>query len=476
MALGTVLLACGGGSGGGSEAGPTTPGQTPEVLATQPVDLPPGQTIARIAWKPSTGAVSGYLLFLSRNRGSFDFEQQTDEANAVINGGAGDEVRILVVAINETGDMSEASPPSPPIRFSASPASQPSASTAAKPTFERLPATGVSSDPVADFGSQSAGVTDPPPADSTAGDPLPAADVSPTSAPADSGTPADRKTALLTAAARDRLLQIDLRTPLAGLSASARSWIEPWIASEVAADIEPIGTAERPLDDFRDIVWRDGTGQLFLSDGPQLAQADSAASMLIPAIQLLAGERFVGLVDVDGDGLRDWIVEDTTTGSVSFRPDELSPTRPARAAGQSETALLLGPGDLDGDGRAELLWQNDDGSLALARPDGSFPRIFAGAPPTLGDRIVAIADLSGDGRDDLIARGDDGLLSVGVASTDPDTGTLDILWLEGLVEAGASAELIATVDLDQDGRAELVWLVEGQAEIRGLGEAAPRVF
>jgi hypothetical protein len=51
-----------------------------------------------------------------------------------------------------------------------------------------------------------------------------------------------------------------------------------------------------------------------------------------------------------------------------------------------------------------------------------------------------------------------------------------IEWSEGHAEADASFELVATLDLDADGRAELAWLVGETVEIRGLGETTPRVF
>ena len=103
-------------SGGGSGDG----GQSAEAaLITQPVDLPPGQTEAELAWEPSVGPVTGYMVFASRNGSTFDFEANASESSAMISGEPGDEVSIVVVALSENGSLSDASPPSAPVRFHA---------------------------------------------------------------------------------------------------------------------------------------------------------------------------------------------------------------------------------------------------------------------------------------------------------------------------------------------------------------------
>jgi hypothetical protein len=88
-------------------------------VETQPVDLPPGQTEALMAWEPSDGPVEAYMVFVSRNGSVFEFEITAADANTMIPGEAGDEVRILVIALSENGALSETSPPSAPVRFHA---------------------------------------------------------------------------------------------------------------------------------------------------------------------------------------------------------------------------------------------------------------------------------------------------------------------------------------------------------------------
>lgn len=182
------------------------------------------------------------------------------------------------------------------------------------------------------------------------------------------------------------------------------------------------------------------------------------------------------LADVDGDLLRDWLIEDRTTGEVFYQIDAQTPARTARAADQPASDRLVGCGDLDGDGRVELLWEGDDGALLLARPSGRLPAFAEGAWPPPGARVIALADLTGDGRDDLIARHPDGRIAYGIAVDDGLTGGLAIGWSDLLAEAAAGEELIATLDEDGDGRAAIVWLSGGLIEIRGPLETVPRAF
>ncbi|MBY0401868.1 VCBS repeat-containing protein, partial [Myxococcota bacterium] len=485
--LGLVLAGCGGGAGGGSTGGSETPGGGEEKpLATRPVDLPPGQREAEIAWEPSRGNVSGYMIFLSRNGRFFQFHTTVSGPSTRVQGAPGEVVRILVAAIGADDQTSDVSPPSVPIRFHADPNAVPDDPAAA----DLPPVGGGNPDPTPNpTPDPTPPPADGPPSNPTPTDPTPPpADPDPTTPPnatpdASPDTPPVDATKLTTAM-RTRLLTTGLQTSLTGLSAATRAWIAPWLSGEVATELAPLASAASASAGWRDLVWQDASGQLFVSEGPALAAAADPASTLVAGIPLLGTERFVALADLDGDGLRDWIVENVETGVVTLRSDANGDARSARAADQAETDRLIGLGDFDGDGRPELLWQAADAALFLARPEGLLPPLAAGTLPPAGYHILAIADWTGDGLDDLIARNADGLVAVGEStlpvidpSADPaPTGGLALAWSEGLAEAGVTAELIATLDLEGDGRAELVWRTDAGVEIRGLGEALPRAF
>jgi len=110
-------IGCGGGSGGGG--GGESSSNNAAAIATAPIDLPAGQTTAQLAWAPSEGEVTGYLVFQSHDQEEFSFLDQVASPEIQITGTPGDSIRILVIALGAASSQSEASPPSPPVRFHA---------------------------------------------------------------------------------------------------------------------------------------------------------------------------------------------------------------------------------------------------------------------------------------------------------------------------------------------------------------------
>lgn len=489
-------LACGDGNDSGGAGAPDDGGGgSSPPLATDPVDLPPGETVAELHWAPSEGFVTNYLVFVSRNRDSFQFAQMVPTPDVEIPGVAGDEIRITVVAIGQQGDLSAASEPSVPIRFrpAVSAALAVTDDSAGRPAVLAIGGGSASADPSADGASAAAGSPETTGPQGEAAARVASADGSGEAegSAGMNGEPASSSS--LTRALRERLLLGDARLALASqdpLNAdAAAAWLGAQLESEGGlAGLTLAGTAERAEGALRDLVWRDASGQLFLSDGEATLTTASIAETLVPTIQLGASERFVALADVDGDGLREWLVEETATGEAWIRVDGSGLARAARsadpaadpaanpAANPAATLRLIGVGEFDGFAGAELLWQAADGTLSFARPTGPAPTILSGAVAPQGRAPIAIADLDGDGRDDLLARGADGLITVGRTLIDDRTGAFWIEWSGELAEAGPEVPLVGTLDLDQDGRAELAWLVGDAVEIRAIGERAPRAF
>ena len=75
---------------------------------------------------------------------------------------------------------------------------------------------------------------------------------------------------------------------------------------------------------------------------------------------------------------------------------------------------MAGTGDFNGDGRDDVLWRHDDGTITnwLGQANGS----FAGNANAENDvssnwHIIGIGDFNGDGRDDILWRSDGGLVT-----------------------------------------------------------------
>ena len=85
-----------------------------------------------------------------------------------------------------------------------------------------------------------------------------------------------------------------------------------------------------------------------------------------------------------------------------------------------------------------------------------------------GMQILAIADFDGDGRDDLLGLDDRGVLEVGLAADTAEPDRLALAWREAGLAPLDGRELIATLDSDDDGAAELALLAGDAVELVGI--------
>jgi hypothetical protein len=202
-----------------------------------------------------------------------------------------------------------------------------------------------------------------------------------------------------------------------------------------------------------------------------------------------------GLVaaDLDGDGKGDLAVvnnakakielllqrrgdepaaEDAEEDKVNALPDETWFRRESFPTEEKVASLAVA--DVDGDGRADLLFAGDSGRLTVAFRDelGAYPRVErlrleeAGAGPGL----VRCGDLDGDGRRDVVVLGK---LSTWIYLQSADGELGEAL---GLPNASADVDDLRIVDLDGDGRADLLYVVsDSEWPLRwrlGVGGAA----
>lgn len=107
--------------------------------------------------------------------------------------------------------------------------------------------------------------------------------------------------------------------------------------------------------------------------------------------------------DLDGDGKTDLILQDVDSGALSARSITSSTLRTIVSPPSAQGATLVDVGDYDGDGVADLLWRTTAGNLRLCLNDG----VSAGDCRTIGAvgpgyLVTPVGDVNGDGRRDLV--------------------------------------------------------------------------
>jgi hypothetical protein len=199
------------------------------------------------------------------------------------------------------------------------------------------------------------------------------------------------------------------------------------------------------------------------------------------------GHLFVGVADVTGDGLSD-LVSVSTNGSAFVWPGHTDRTFSGAIASFSGTMALAtatSPGhdpvavaDVNGDGRADLVTVHSSGSVYvyLAAASGNFVggvASFAGTFDSalrdgVGHWVVGVADVTGDGRADLVTVHSNGNAYVYPGRADGSFGG-GIGSFAGTLAMGqfgaAGHQVIGALDVNGDGRADLVTLLNGTAYV-----------
>lgn len=182
---------------------------------------------------------------------------------------------------------------------------------------------------------------------------------------------------------------------------------------EIPLEWAVVETGDFNGDGFDDILWRSDTGVITnwlgtASGGFINNHANTGA--VVPLDWAV-----VGTGDFNGDG-RDDMLWRSSTGLVI---DWLGTSSGGFENNHQNTAVavsldwaVVGTDDFNGDGRDDVLWRHDSGTLTnwLGQPDGSFANNNANAWTKVATSwgVAGTGDFDGDGRDDILWRHESG--------------------------------------------------------------------
>jgi Domain of unknown function (DUF4347)/FG-GAP-like repeat len=217
------------------------------------------------------------------------------------------------------------------------------------------------------------------------------------------------------------------------------------------------GTGDFNADGKSDILWRNDSGaiDIWTMNG---AYVNSFSATSTPSLD--PKWETVGTGDFTGDGKTDILWRNTNLNDNRVVLWTMDGSNVVSSQLTSTPTLdkswkAAGTGDFNGDGKSDILWRNDDGSIALWQMNGTNVSSKLTSTPRLDNswKINGTADFSGDGKFDILWRKDTGEIAIWtmdgtnvVSSQLTSTPSLDNSW-----------QIKGTGDFNGDGKADILW-------------------
>jgi hypothetical protein len=207
-----------------------------------------------------------------------------------------------------------------------------------------------------------------------------------------------------------------------------------------------------------DLLWRNfatGENYVYLMNGTAIAGEGYIRTVADQNWQV------AGAGDFDGDGKADILWRSAATGENYLYPMDGLAIKATEGYVRTVANLdwnVVGTGDMDGDGKADVLWRNGaTGENYLYPMDGTTIKPAEGFLRTVPDqnwRVAGFGDFDGDGNADVLWRN----VATGENYLYPMDGTT-ILGTEGYLRTVPDLywQVKGTGDYDGDGSADILW-------------------
>jgi len=163
----------------------------------------------------------------------------------------------------------------------------------------------------------------------------------------------------------------------------------------------------------------------------------------------------VGAGDFNGDGKADILWQNDSGQAAIWLMDGLTQIGGATVGGNPGPSWhVVGAGDFNGDGKADILWQNDSGQAAIWLMDGlnQIGGATVGGNPGSSWHAIAAADFNGDGKADILWQNDSGQAAIWTMD-----GLTQIAGAQVGGNPGATWHVIGAGDYNGDGFADILW-------------------
>jgi hypothetical protein len=204
-------------------------------------------------------------------------------------------------------------------------------------------------------------------------------------------------------------------------------------------------------------------------------QSDGSFVGNVAKVNIVTDWHIIGTGDFNGDGKVDVLLQNAN-GTVR---DWLGQTDGSFVGNIGKVNIVTGPewhalgtGDFNGDGQADILWQNTNGTIRewLGQKDGSFAGNIdhVNFIPAAGEHVVGTGDFNGDGIDDILWQSDSGVVTDSLGQSD---GSFVDNSAHVNINAGTSWHAIGTGDFNGDGLSDILWRNDNGTIREWLGQS-----